>query len=318
MTDTPAIRIRDLVKRYGDRTALDGLSADVGQGTRTVLLGPNGAGKSTTLEIVSTLRTPTSGDVTVCGYDVVRQAPEVRRSLGLTPQNDALDPLMTPVEVLTLQAVALGFTSASTRRRVDELIALLGLSAEADRRLERLSGGTRRRVALAVALVGSPSLIVLDEPTTGLDPLSRLDLWEELRRLNREYGTTLFISTQDLHEAEVLATELLLLRAGRLAAQGTAADLKRLVGGRALVVTLTGPERLAGVAGALRSPYSLVADSPSELRIVLADDGAGSVWPAVLGELAGFAEDIAGLRVEEPGLDDVFVSFAGAGREVAA
>ena len=225
-----AVEVDRLAKTYGERTVLREVTFEVARGSRTVLLGPNGAGKSTTLEIISTLRRPDGGRVRVHGHDVVTDAPAVRRMLGLTPQREGLDPLMTPLETLTFHAVALGFTGRTARRRATELLDLLRLGENAGSRLAKLSGGTRRRVDLALALLGNPSVIILDEPTTGLDPLTRLDLWTELRRLNETDGVTLLISTQDLHEADVLATGLIVLRDGAVVADGTPAELKQQVG----------------------------------------------------------------------------------------
>ncbi|CAM3143616.1 ABC transporter ATP-binding protein [Prescottella defluvii] len=311
MTEPPAIHLHELTKRYGNRTVVDRLTLRVERGARTVLAGLNGAGKSTTMEIVATLRTPTSGTVEVFGHDAVRDAPSIRRLLGLTPQSNTLDPLMTPTEVLVLQAIVLGRTSGAAKRRAGELVDLFGLSAHASTRLSKLSGGTRRRVDLALALVGDPQLIVLDEPTAGLDPLSRLELWDELRRLNRERGTTLFISTQDLHEAEVLASELLVLRAGRLAGRGSPDELKSHTGTRTLAVTVATPDRLAEIVTRLRMPHTLARDESTEIRFALTGAGrTGESWPAVIGELAAFTDDITGLRLEEPTLDDVFARLA--------
>jgi len=224
-----AVEVDHLAKTYGDRSVLREVTFEVAGGSRTVLLGPNGAGKSTTLEIIATLRRPGGGHVRVHGHDVVTDTTAVRRMLGLTPQREGLDPLMTPLETLVFHAVALGLTRRAAHRRATELLELLRLDGNSGTRLAKLSGGTRRRVDLAMALLGHPSVIILDEPTTGLDPLTRLDLWTELRRLNETDGVTLLISTQDLHEADVLATGLIVLRDGEVVADGTPAQLKQQV-----------------------------------------------------------------------------------------
>lgn len=232
----PFVTIAHLTKTYGGRTVVDDLTFSVATGSVTVLLGPNGAGKSTTLDIVATLRLPSSGHVEIAGLDVVRQTAEARRELGHVPQANALDPLMTTRETFAFQLRALGFTGRHGTARVDDVIALLSLAATMDTRVAALSGGTRRRVDLGLALLRSPRLLILDEPTTGLDPASRLSLWGELRRLVRDDGLTLLMSTQDLHEAEALATHLVVLRDGALLADGSPADLKRAVGERTLRV----------------------------------------------------------------------------------
>lgn len=311
MPPSNALEIRKLTKTYKTHDVVSALTVDVATSSIAVLLGPNGAGKSTTLEIVSTLRTPTSGSVRVCGYDVVADPAAVRRRIGLTAQAHSLDQLMTPTEALRLQAFALGFTSRACAARTAELIELFRLEANATKRLSELSGGNRRRVDLALALIGAPELIILDEPTTGLDPLSRMDLWEELRRLNAQNGTTLLISTQDLHEAEELATDLIVLREGRLVAQGNPAELKRLIGSQTLSVTFTSADHAASALGRLTSTHTVDPARPEEVRIQLGTvDGQAVAWPAILTDLADIAPDIASLHLNEPSLDDVFAHLA--------
>lgn len=307
MSSSAAIDVVAVTKTYGRRTALDDVSLDVRAGSRTVVLGHNGAGKTTLLEIIATLRVPTSGTVSVGGHDTVAQAREARRLIGLTPQSDALDPLATPAEVLDFQGAALGMGRVRAARRRDELLELLGLTEHRRTRVAKLSGGTRRKVDLAVALVAEPPLVILDEPTTGLDPMSRLGFWDELRRLNAE-GTTLVVSTQDLHEADVLATDIIVLREGTVAAHAAPEVLKRRVGERTLTIELgTGPaahefassaaERFRPDPDDARTLHLALADGPDALRAALSDLGA-------------HGEAVTALRLAEPSLDDVFVALA--------
>jgi len=307
MAAAHSVSITDLTKTYRDLPALDAVSLDISRGSRTVVLGHNGAGKSTLLEIVATLRTPTSGTVTVEGFDTVRDARDARRVLGLAPQANALDPLATPVEVLSFQASALGMGRTQAARRRDDLLDLLGIGEHRRTRVAALSGGTRRKLDLAVALVGEPQVLVLDEPTTGLDPMSRLDLWAELKRLNDE-GRTLVVSTQDLHEADVLATQVLVLRDGKVVAHDTPAALKRQVGERTLTLGLTGGGAARDLLAQARSPFVTDAADAHVLRLALTDDGAA--LGTALGDLGACADDITTLTLAEPSLDDVFLALA--------
>ncbi|MFI2105419.1 ABC transporter ATP-binding protein [Isoptericola sp. NPDC019693] len=307
MTSSPAVSIVDLTKTYGQRRALDGVSLDIRQGSRTAVLGHNGAGKSTLLEIVATLRVPTSGTVRIDGRDAVTQARDVRRLIGLTPQSNALDPLVTPAEVLDFQGAALGMGRSAAARRRDELLELLGLAEHRRTRIAKLSGGTRRKVDLAVALVAEPPIVILDEPTTGLDPMSRLGFWDELRRLNAE-GRTLLVSTQDLHEADVLATDVVVLRDGKVAAHAAPEALKRQVGERALTIGLSTAPAAHRFAAAAAEPFRPDPDDERTLHLPLAD--GPDALRAALGDLGAHGDEVTALRLAEPSLDDVFVALA--------
>lgn len=309
MPEHTSVSVTDLRKSYGKRTVLDGLSLQVRRGSRTVVLGPNGAGKSTLLEIVSTLRAPTSGTVVVEGHDVVAHTREARRLIGLVPQANALDPLATPREVLDFQGTVLGLGTRTTRRRSHELLELFGLGEHRDSRISKLSGGTRRKVDLAVALVDSPSLVVLDEPTTGLDPLARMDLWRELERLTSEGEVgTLLISTQDLHEAEVLASDIVVLREGTVVAHDTPDALKNLVGERTLTLTLDSPETTEGLVATGRAGFRTEAEHPTTVRLALPRDPA--MLRAALDDIGAVAASVEGMRLADPSLDDVFAALA--------
>ncbi|WP_433391219.1 ATP-binding cassette domain-containing protein [Micromonospora sp. KLBMP9576] len=303
----PAINVVDLTKSYGARTALDHLSLAVERGSRTVVLGHNGAGKSTLLEIIATLRAPTSGTVTVEGHDVVTRAREARRLIGLTPQSNAVDPLATSAEVLTFQAVALGLGHRAAARRTRELLDLFGLEEHRRTRISKLSGGTRRKVDLAVALVAEPPVVILDEPTTGLDPLSRLDFWHELKRLNQD-GRTLLVSTQDLHEADVLATDIVVLRDGTVAAQGSPESLKQRVGERTLTLGLADADTARRLLCSSRAPFRAAPGEPHTVRLALSD--TPGALKAALDDIGRVAGGVNELRLTEPSLDDVFMALA--------
>lgn len=307
LTNTNAVEVTALTKTYGDREVLRDVSLAVRRGSRTIVLGPNGAGKSTLLEIVSTLRTPTSGTVRVDGHDAVAQAREVRRRIGLTPQSNALDPQATPVEVLDFQSAALGSGRRAARRRTRELVERFGLGEHQRTRIDKLSGGTRRKVDLAVALVGEPPVVILDEPTTGLDPLSRMEFWDELKRLNAD-GRTLLISTQDLHEAEVLATDIVVLRGGTVAAHDVPDALKRRVGDRTLTLALVDAAAARELVSATRAGFRSESGESNTVRLALPPDPAA--LEAALREIGSRASAVEEIRLTEPSLDDVFVALA--------
>ena len=227
------IVVENLVKSYPGKvkvTAVDGVNFRVEEGKIFGFLGPNGAGKSTTIKILTTLALPTSGRATVGGYDVVTQAGDVRRVAGVALQEVGIDPLMKSMELLTLQGRLFGASKAVATARAKELLELVQLSEAMDRRAGTYSGGMRRRLDLAMALVHQPRVLFLDEPTTGLDPASRRDVWREVRRLNRELGITIFLTTQYLEEADELADTIAIIVAGKIAVEGSPARLKAAMG----------------------------------------------------------------------------------------
>ena len=221
----PAVATRDLVKHYGDVEAVRGVDLSVATGEVFGFLGPNGAGKSTTVRMLTTLLTITAGSATVCGIDVAADPDAVRRRIGVALQEAGLDPRQTGRELLTLQARLFGMSAADSDERARQLLALVELEDAADRRIKEYSGGMKRRLDLASALVHEPDVLFLDEPTTGLDPASRLTVWEEVRRINGR-GTTVFLTTQYLEEADQLCDRLAIIDQGRIVRQGTPADLK--------------------------------------------------------------------------------------------
>ena len=235
MSNAP-IEARGLVRSFGDVKAVEGVDLTVAEGEVFGFLGPNGAGKSTTVRMLVTLLRPTAGTARVAGFDVVRDAHQVRRAIGVALQDAAIDPLMTGNELVRLQAVLHGIPRRVAEARGAELLERVGLTGAADRRVGTYSGGMRRRLDLALALVHEPKVLFLDEPTTGLDPTSRVSLWEEVRRLNTELGTTVFLTTQYLEEADELAHRIAIIDGGRIVREGIPAELKASVGAPTLKV----------------------------------------------------------------------------------
>jgi ABC-2 type transport system ATP-binding protein len=295
------------VRHFGDVRAVDGVDLQVNAGEVFGFLGPNGAGKSTTVRMLTTLLRPTSGIARVAGFDVVKQADDVRRSIGVALQDAAIDPLMTGSELLALQAVLYGIPKAQVKRRGDDLLERVGLTGAADRRVGTYSGGMRRRLDLALSLIHQPTVLFLDEPTTGLDPMSRLALWEEVRRLNAE-GTTVLLTTQYLEEADQLADRIAIIDHGRIVRQGEPRELKAQVGAPTLVVAVP-PAQLDAARDILTTFGDLRPAAEGSLGVGLTS-GAEAV-PAVVRGL-----DEAGIRVQhlelnEPSLDDVFAEATG-------
>jgi ABC-2 type transport system ATP-binding protein len=314
-----AVEVRDLVREYkGGIRAVDGLDLDVNQGEIYGFLGPNGAGKTTLVRILTTLLRPTSGVCRVAGHDVVKEADLVRRSIGVALQEAAIDPLMTGRELLRMQAALHGLRGKQARERASVLLDRVGLVDAGDRRIGGYSGGMRRRLDLALALVHSPRVLFLDEPTTGLDPTSRAALWREVRNLNDE-GTTVFLTTQYLEEAEQLADRVGIIARGRLEAEGTPDALKARVGEPTLHVDLTDIERVSEAREALSSLGTCVAPDPRMPQRVAFRTAAGkNAIAPVVRALDERGIDIESVEVDSPTLDDVFIAVTGTGLEGAA
>jgi ABC-2 type transport system ATP-binding protein len=308
----PAIAAELLVKRYpGDVTALDGISFSVEPGTVFGLLGPNGAGKSTTVKILTTLARPDGGQASVAGIDVVSDPVRVRRTIGAVGQRIAVDPEATGRENLVLEARIHGLTGAPMRSRVDELLGRFDLVEAADRLVKGYSGGMRRKLDVAMGLVHRPTVLFLDEPTTGLDPAARAELWAEIGRLTAEDGLTILLTTHYLEEADRLAGRLAIVDRGRIVATGTPDELKAELHGDAILVELSEP------AGGLRAAASLTGIAGLDAPVVdgrslraRATHGAALV-PAVLSALDGAGIAVASITVARPSLDDVYLRHTG-------
>ena len=305
----PAIEAEQLVKHFGDTVAVDGVSLSVPTGTVLGLLGPNGAGKTTTVRMMTTLTTPTSGVARVAGHDVVREPEAVRRAMGLTGQTATVDELLTGRENLWLIGSLYGLDKRVVRRISDDLLERFSLIDAAGRIVKTYSGGMRRRLDLAVSLVATPPVLFLDEPTTGLDPRSRVELWDVLRELVGE-GTTLLLTTQYLEEADQLADNIVVIDRGTVIAEGTPLELKDQSGAAALVVTVSRAEDL-GEAEALMRPY---------VREVHVDAGARQLTAPAEGlghmtRVAGVFDDsgivLDDIGLKRPSLDDVFLHLTG-------
>ncbi len=304
----PAIVTEGLEREFdGGLVAVAGVDLRVEAGTIYGFLGPNGAGKTTTVRMLTTLLRPTGGMARVAGKDVVTEAKEVRKAIGVALQEAALDPLMTGRELIRLQATLHGIPPAEGRRRGDALLERVGLTQAADRRVGTYSGGMRRRLDLGSSLVHDPRVLFLDEPTTGLDPVSRKAIWEEVSRLNRE-GTTVFLTTQYLEEADELADLVGIIDDGRIVAEGTPNALKAEIGHPHLEIKLA--EGAAERGEEVVARFGKRLPSKDGAILVELETGAGGVAPVVR------ALDDAGLAVEsldlvEPTLDDVFVAKTG-------
>jgi ABC-2 type transport system ATP-binding protein len=316
MTQTPAIQARGLVKKYGDVVALDGVDLTVPTGTVLGLLGPNGAGKTTIVRVLTTLLRPDAGTAQVAGIDVLADPREVRRNLGLSGQYAAVDEYLTGFENLDMIGRLYHLGRRKSRERSRELLAQFNLEDAGDRPAKTYSGGMRRRLDLAGALVASPPVLFLDEPTTGLDPRSRTEMWSVLQGLVSG-GTTLLLTTQYLEEADLLADDIVVIDHGKIIAQGTADQLKAQVGGERLEVTVADVASLEA-ASKLLAPLGVAAPVLAEHQrnLLMPVSGGVSVLREALRLLdeEGIAVDDAGLR--RPTLDDVFLTLTGHAAEV--
>ena len=307
MTSDPIIAAHGLVRRFGDLVAVDGVDLAVGEGEVFGFLGPNGAGKSTTVRMLTTLLQPTDGSARVAGFDVVREAGEVRRRIGVALQDAAIDPLMTGSELVRLQAVLYGIPTRIAEQRGAELLERVGLTAAAGRRVGTYSGGMRRRLDLALSLVHEPAVLFLDEPTTGLDPMSRLALWEEVRFLNRERGTTVLLTTQYLEEADQLAGRVAIIDHGRIVKKGVPRQLKDEVGSPTLTVEVDSDQAMARQVLA-RFGTERTVDS-GMLGIGL--EGGAQQLTSVVRALDEEGVSVVHMELNAPTLDDVFAEATG-------
>jgi ABC-2 type transport system ATP-binding protein len=310
------IEVEGLVREFKDVRAVDGIDLIVAPGEIYGFLGPNGAGKSTTVHMLTTLLPPTAGRATVAGFDVVKHGPEVRRAIGAALQEAALDPLLTGRDHMRLQTALHGIPRHERARRSDDLLERVGLTLAADRKVRTYSGGMKRRLDLALALVHRPRILFLDEPTTGLDPQSRNALWGEVGRLAKEDGVTVFLTTQYLEEADVLADRVGIIDHGHIVAEGTPSDLKAEIGRPTVEIAPSDPEQRDRVAEILRRFGELVQVSPDAVAVRCAHGDLDLA--EIIRSLDAEGLPVANLQLHAPSLDDVFLEKTGRTLEGAA
>jgi daunorubicin resistance ABC transporter ATP-binding subunit len=305
-----AIEASGLVKGFGKVSALDGVDLTVRTGSVLSVLGPNGAGKTTAVRILATLLRPDAGTALVGGYDVRRDAHRVRQLIGLTGQYASVDEALTGHHNLTMVGRILGLSRAQARQRADELLAEFGLADAGKRPVKTYSGGMRRRIDLAASLVSRPSVLFLDEPTAGLDPVKRNEMWGTIRALVAQ-GSTVLLTTQYLEEADNLADHIVVLDKGTVVARGTPDELKRRSGTQTLQVQLTDPSRLAEVAGLVADIVGVdpVRDTSTGRLSVPVTDGA--MMPAIVRRIDDAGIEVTELALRLPSLDDVFLALTG-------
>jgi oleandomycin transport system ATP-binding protein len=303
-----AIQAEGLVKRFGETVALAGVDLSARTGTVLAVLGPNGAGKTTAVRILATLLQPDQGRATVAGFDVVRQAHQVRRLIALTGQYAAVDETLTGVENLMLIGRLLGQSRQASRRRAEELLDEFALADAGGRAAKTYSGGMRRRLDLAASLVGNPQIVYLDEPTTGLDPRGRSDLWRVVRNLVGG-GATVLLTTQYMEEADQLADDIVVIDRGQVAATGTPDQLKAKVGGQILVVSPVEESDLGTVAGVVAELSRQTPELSQGAVSLPVNDPA--LPPAILQRLTDAGVALAELSLRKPSLDEVFFTLTG-------
>ncbi|MBF6126628.1 ATP-binding cassette domain-containing protein [Nocardia brasiliensis] len=302
----PAVSISGLTKAFGSRAVLAGIDLEVAAGTVFALLGPNGAGKTTMVRILATLARADGGEIRVAGHDLARDPDAVRKLIGVTGQYSAVDEVLTGAENLRLMGRLLHLSSRESARRTTRLLARFDLTEAGAARVATYSGGMRRRLDLAMSLMGQPRIIFLDEPTTGLDPRSRRELWQVIRDLVTD-GVTIFLTTQYLEEADQLADRIAVLHNGKIVAQGTAADLKQLAPGGHIQLSFT--DR-AGLAAAARAVPDAEIDV-DQLKLLVPSDGSVGTLKQLLDRFDDQAITIEGLAIHTPDLDDVFFALTG-------
>jgi ABC-2 type transport system ATP-binding protein len=305
-----AIVVSELRKRYGDVQALDGVSFTVREGEVFGLLGPNGAGKSTTVRVLVTLTHPDSGQASVRGHDVLRDADTVRRSIGYVPQDSGVDQFGTGRENLTLQGHVQGMSGRDLQTRVGQLLELVGLADAADRIVKTYSGGMRRRLDVALGLVHRPRVLFLDEPTTGLDPEARVAMWAEVSRLAETEALTILLTTHYLEEADQLADRLSIVSQGKVVVEGTPVDLKAGLRGDAVQVELEN-----GAVEEARRVLAGVGARPEQVidgrTIVSRVSNGGRELPGIISALEGAGIAVASVSLSRPSLDDVYLHYTG-------
>ena len=309
---SPALAVETvgLVREFGSLRAVDGIDLSVPPGEIYGFLGPNGAGKSTLMRMLTTLLLPSSGTARVAGHDVVRDPTAVRLRIGAALQDAALDPKQTGRELLELQGRLYGLSGKVAKQRVNELVPLMDIGDAIDRFIGTYSGGMKRRLDLAAALVHDPEILILDEPTTGLDPISRVQVWDEVRRINHELGMTIFLTTQYLEEADQLAHRVGIIQHGVIAAEDTPEALKRSVGSDVIVARVEGdPEAAAAICR--RVPTVNAIEIHADELTLSVSAGPAAIGPVAIALNEGGVE-VRELTLRSPTLDDVFLHYTGA------
>ena len=304
-----------LERSFGEVKAVRGVDLTVTSGEIYGFLGPNGAGKSTVVKMLTTLLTPTAGSAKVLGHDVTKEADKIRLRIGAALQDASLDDKQSGREILQLQGALYGLSKSEVAQRIDELSTLIEFDA-IDRWIREYSGGMKRRLDLAASLMHNPDLLFLDEPTTGLDPTSRARVWEEVRALNTELGTTIFLTTQYLEEADELADRVGIINDGKIVGEGTPDELKRSVGADVIQVRLDSDDGPAVAALEALGEVDKVEQGPKSL-LVSVSNGAAAVSPVAVA-LDGIGAEVSELTLRTPTLDDVFLELTGARIEVSS
>lgn len=306
-----AISASGLVRRFGDNVAVDGVDITVAAGEIFGFLGPNGAGKSTTVRMLTTLLSPSGGSATVAGYNIIDETEQVRLRIGVALQDAALDPKQTGREILDMQGRLYGLDARVRRDRISELAELVNIGTALDDMVSTYSGGMKRRLDLAAALVHKPEVLFLDEPTTGLDPVSRTMVWEEVRRLNKDNGMTIFLTTQYLEEADELADRVGIIAKGRIVAEGSPADLKRSIGADVIIARVNEVDTTRAMS-ALGNVGGLDHVELSGDSIVIGVANGSSAISGVAVALSEANVRVLELTMRTPTLDDVFLETTGA------
>ncbi|MDP6453491.1 MAG: ATP-binding cassette domain-containing protein [SAR202 cluster bacterium] len=311
-----AVETQGITRRFGDVVAVDGIDLTIPRGEIYGFLGPNGAGKTTVVRMLITLLMPTEGRALVAGFDVVNQPNDIRLRIGAALQDAALDPKQTGRELLRLQGRLYGLSRREVDTRLEELSSLVDIGDAIDRFIGTYSGGMKRRLDLAASLIHNPEVLFLDEPTTGLDPISRSRVWDEVTRINRELGVTIFLTTQYLEEADALAHRVGIINHGKLVAEGAPTDLKRSMGSDIIIARVNGQGELAQQALVNLESVSDTEVSGSEVLIQVSN-GAASISDVALA-LAQHQVNVDEITLRTPTLDDVFQHFTGARMEEEA
>ena len=311
-----AVQTEGIARSFGEVKAVDGIDLQIPSGEIYGFLGPNGAGKTTLVRMLITLLMPTAGRGTVAGYDLIRQSNEIRLRIGAALQDAALDPKQTGREILRLQGRLYGLSRREVNGRLDDLVGLIDIGDAIDRFVGTYSGGMKRRLDLAAALIHNPQILFLDEPTTGLDPISRTRVWEEVRRVNSDLGVTIFLTTQYLEEADELAHRVGIINRGKLMAEGTPADLKHSIGNDVIIAQVDGHAEQAREA-VFGLPGVVGVETRGGEVLIQVSNGAAAISSVALA-LNRRSVDVSEIILRTPTLDDVFLSVAGARMEEEA